>query len=83
MANKYEEITFKSNGVLTLGAEIELQLIDQDSLNLTPKANELLDAGKFIKNLKQEFYLSTVEICTDKQDNAHQIKNDPKHLLMI
>ncbi len=79
MTDKYEEITFKSNGVLTLGAEIELQLIDQNSLNLTPKAEDLLDAGKFIKNLKQEFYLSTVEICTEKQENAHQIKQDLKN----
>ena len=78
MADKHEEITFKSNGVLTLGAEVELQLIDQDNLNLTPRANDLLDAGKFIKNLKQEFYLSTVEVCTDKHDNAHQIKKDLK-----
>jgi len=53
-------------------------LIDKDSLNLTPRANDLLDAGKFIKNLKQEFYLSTVEICTDKRDDVHQIKDDLK-----
>lgn len=78
MTDKYEEITFKSNGVLTLGAEIEFQLIDQDSLNLTPKAEDLLNAGKFIKNLKPEFYLSTVEICTEKHDNVHQIKKDLK-----
>ncbi|MCE3254645.1 MAG: putative glutamate-cysteine ligase [Rickettsiaceae bacterium] len=76
--NKCEEIVFKTNGVLTLGAEIELQLIDRDNLNLIPKANELLEAGKSIKNLKQEFYLSTVEICTDKHDDVHQIRRDLK-----
>ncbi|MES2678221.1 MAG: YbdK family carboxylate-amine ligase [Pseudomonadota bacterium] len=78
MNNKCKEIIFKSNGILTLGAEVELQLIDHDTLNLSPKANELLDAGQFIKNLKQEFYLSTVEICTDKCDDVHQIKQDLK-----
>ena len=57
MFNFSNKIIFKSNGILTLGVEIELQLLDQDTLNLTPRANELLDAGKFIKNLKQEFYL--------------------------
>ncbi len=76
--NHCEEIVFKPNGVLTLGVEIELQLIDQDTLNLAPKANELLSAGASIKNLKQEFYLSTIEICTDKHNNVHQVKKDLK-----
>ena len=73
------EITFQSNGIRTLGVEVEIQLIDRESLNLTPRANEILMAGKdVIKNLKQEFYLNTVEINTDKCDDVHQVKNDLK-----
>lgn len=78
MTSYANEIIFKSNGILTLGVEVELQLIDQDNLNLTPRADELLASGKSIKNLKEEFYLSTVEVCTDKCENVHQIKQDLK-----
>ncbi len=70
------EITFQSNGILTLGVEIELQLIDPLTQNLTPRAEELLKAASHVKKLKPEFYLSTVEINTDKCDNVHAVEED-------
>lgn len=73
------EIDFNSSEPLTLGVEVEMQLIDKDNFNLTPRANELLEAGKDIKNLKQEFYLSTLEICTDICTNVHDVKFDLKN----
>ncbi len=76
LLNSLNEIAFKSEGVLTLGAEVEIQLIDKETLNLTPRANAILEAGKSITNLKQEFYLSTVEINTDKCSDVHQVKSD-------
>lgn len=72
-----EEITFQSHGELTLGVEIELQLIDPEHCNLTSQAELLLKDGKnSFKKLKPEFYLSTVEINTDKCDDVCQIDKD-------
>lgn len=78
MLKNIDEIIFKSNGSLTLGVEVELQLIDKDSLSLKPVANEFLESGKNIRNLKPEFYLSTVEVSTDICKDVHQVKNDLK-----
>ncbi len=75
--NPKKATNFCSNGFLTLGAEVELQLIDRDSLNLTPRAKELLEiALPLSKKIKEEFYLSTLEINTDKCNNAHEIEAD-------
>jgi carboxylate-amine ligase len=73
---KYNEVTFQSNGVLTLGVEIELQLIDKESLALTPKANLLLNSGSQIRKLKPELYMSMAEINTDKCNDVHQVEKD-------
>lgn len=71
------EIDFRSNGVLTLGVEVELQLIDRSSLDLTPRAAELLKACARSDKIKPEFYLSTVEvntgICHDVQAVARDL----------
>ncbi len=77
--NQLTKINFKSHGVLTLGVEVELQLIDKTTLNLTSRADELFEINKSIKNLKPEFYLSSAEICTEKCNNAQEIHLDLKH----
>ena len=75
--NPKKATNFCPNGFLTLGAEVELQLIERDSLNLTPRAKELLEiALPLSKKIKEEFYLSTLEINTDKCNNAHEIEAD-------
>jgi len=71
-----DELHFLSAGVLTLGVEIELQLINPATQNLAPRADELLNAGQHLKNLKPEFYLSTVEINTDKCADVHSVERD-------
>lgn len=73
---KPDEITFQSNGVLTLGVEIELQIIDVGTLNLAPRAEELLKTASYMKKLKPEFYLSTVEINTDKCQAVQDVEKD-------
>lgn len=70
------ELRFQSAGVLTLGVEIELQLIDPVTQNLQPRAEELLEAGRHMNKLKPEFYLSTAEINTDKCDDVHAVERD-------
>jgi carboxylate-amine ligase len=67
---------FRSAGFLTLGAEVELQLLDKDSLKLSPGAIDLLNKFPKSDNIKKEFFLSTVEANTNKQDNVHGIKKD-------
>jgi carboxylate-amine ligase len=73
---KADEIAFQSAGILTLGAEIELQIIDCQTLNICSKADTLLKAGAAIKKLKPELYQSTLEINTDKCDNVQAIEKD-------
>lgn len=73
-----DEIEFQSAGVLTLGVEIELQLIDPATCNLSPRAEELLVACSALKKVKPEFYLSTVEINTDKCNNVQEVEKDLK-----
>lgn len=75
--HNHKEIEFRPNGVLTLGVEIELQLINPETLELSPKAEELLKAAAHVnKKIKQEFYLSTVEINTDKCENVQDVEED-------
>lgn len=69
-------IDFKSNGILTLGVEIELQLIDPETYNLSPRAEEVLDATSHLERIKREFYLSTIEINTDKCNNVQEIEDN-------
>ncbi|WP_058534657.1 carboxylate-amine ligase [Legionella saoudiensis] len=71
-----EEIYFKSNGVLTLGVEIELQLINAEDYNLCSRAAEVLDATAHLEKIKPEFYLSTIEVNTDKCHSAQEVEDD-------
>ncbi|WP_051555087.1 carboxylate-amine ligase [Legionella fairfieldensis] len=71
-----EEIYFRSNGVLTLGVEIELQLIDASTYNLCSRAEEILQKTALLDKIKPEFYLSTIEINTDKCNTVHSVEDD-------
>jgi len=73
---KHPEINFKTGGFLTLGTEIELQLIDTSTYGLTPRSSEVLEKTSKLNNIKQEFYLSTLEIITGKCNDAHEIEKD-------
>ncbi len=79
---KKSEIEFKSNGVLTLGVEIELQVIDKETMNLASRAEELLKESAHIDKLKPEFYLSTVEINTGKCNDVHDVNKDLKDTML-
>ena len=70
------DLYFCSSGVLTLGVELELQLINEKNYNLSPNAEELLNATKHIDKIKQEFFLSTIEVITDKCTSVHHIADD-------
>jgi carboxylate-amine ligase len=73
---KSDETNFRSNGVLTLGAEVELQIIDPKSLNLSPRAEDIINHTLADKKIKPELYLSTVEINSGKCNNVFEIEKD-------
>jgi len=50
-----DAVTFRSGGQLTLGVEIELQLIDRETLNLVPRAEEVLAQSTALTNITKEF----------------------------
>lgn len=79
--HKADEIAFQSNGVLTLGVEIELQLIDPDTQNLAPRAKDLLAAARHVEQLKPEYYLSTVEINTGICQNVQEAEGDLRNVI--
>lgn len=76
-----KEIDFKSQGLLTLGVEIELQLIDKLNYNLAPLAEKLLATCSNLKKVKPEFYLSTIEVNTDKCSSVQEIERDLRQTL--
>lgn len=80
-ANPKDDIVFKSNGLLTLGVEVELQLINPQGFGLLPRAEELLAACAHIPAIKPEFYLSTIEANTAKCNDVHEIATDLKQSL--
>ena len=71
-----ERIDFQTNGDLTLGVEIELQLIEPATLNLAPRAPDILRRAADLPGLTEEFYLSTVEINSAKCADVHAVSDD-------
>ena len=60
---------------LSLGVELELQVLDGDSLMLTPRAaeiNELCDDNSIVP----EFFQSTIEIVSQICRNVHEVQGD-------
>ncbi len=74
-ASALEELVFNPSEDFTLGVEIELQIVDKDSLNLSSTAEEVLKLSNHEK-VKKEFYLSTVEINTGICKDAHHARTD-------
>jgi carboxylate-amine ligase len=68
-----ERVHFRKSRPLTLGVEIELQLIDPANLQLVARAIELLRACYKLAHLKPEFYQSTIELCTGVCRDVHGV----------
>lgn len=74
-------LLFKHNAKsLTLGVEMEIQLLDQHTLLLTPRAEEIL-ALINSKKLVKEMFRSTLELITDVCNDAHEVGEDLNELL--
>jgi carboxylate-amine ligase len=71
-----ESLSFKENkNPLTIGVELEVQVLDQSSLLLTPRAFEILELVKN-KKLKPEFFQSTLEVITGVCERVQQVQTD-------
>lgn len=75
----WKPLEFKSSGFLTLGTEIELQIIDPATGGMIPRAAEIMDLNKDMTNLHKELYTSMLEIVTVKCENVHEIERDLKN----
>ena len=69
-------LEFKSSALeLSLGVELELQVLDAESLLLTPKAADIIEQCDD-KRIVAEFFQSTVEIVSNIGKNVQDIQND-------
>lgn len=74
--NPSNTLHFQTNGVLTLGVEIELQLVDPTHYTLLSRAEEILHAVRDCPKIKPEFYLSTIEINTGICQSVQDVATD-------
>ena len=77
-----ERLYFKENQDITLGVELELQVLDQDSLLLTPRAIEIIERIPS-KKLKPEFFQSSLEVITGICKDAREIHADLRESLDV
>jgi carboxylate-amine ligase len=69
-------VAFKNNEQgLTLGAELEFQVLDRASGQLTPRASEIMDQMKS-KKLIHEFFQSTLEVITGVCHGVNEVDKD-------
>jgi glutamate---cysteine ligase / carboxylate-amine ligase len=75
--DKKKTIKFSKSDALTLGTEIEMQVIDPVTLDLTPKAPDLLASLNLVTHkIKSEIFQSMIEIETDVCNDANQVESD-------
>lgn len=65
---------------LSMGIELELQVLDQKNLLLTPRASEIIELIQG-DAFKQEFFQSTIEIITGVCSDVHAAESDLKKSL--
>lgn len=70
------KLLFKENEqALTLGAELEFQVLDKETLQLTPRAQEIIESVNDNK-IVREFFQSTVEVVTGVCPNVGDVSQD-------
>ncbi|HXV86873.1 MAG TPA: glutamate--cysteine ligase [Gemmatimonadales bacterium] len=76
-------LDFRSSTSMTLGAEIELQLIDPETKDLTPAAPSVLERLRPVTTkVKPELFRSMLEISTDVCHDVRQVRADLLESLM-
>lgn len=77
------EIEFQDSQAFSLGVEIELQILDKETLNMVPKAPAILDMvpNGLKDRIKQEFIRSMIEVNTEVCTNLAQVKENMTELI--
>jgi len=70
----------RSEQELSIGVELELQVLDASTLLLTPRANDIIEYRKD-KRLEHEFFQSTLEVTTSIAKDVIDIEKDLKSSL--
>ena len=71
-----ERIYFNNSEKPTIGVEVELLIIDKDTLKLHPGAPVILNIFKDSENVKQELLNSIVEINTNVCNDVQEVRKD-------
>ena len=73
-------IKFNSNPNSVIGVEIELQLIDNDTLDLNNIVSIIITDinKKFSSRIKNKLFLSMIEINSNIWNNIYEVDNDIK-----
>lgn len=76
-------IEFNISKPFSLGVEIELQILDRETLNLVPRAPEILDMvpHSLKERIKPEFIRSMLEVNTDVCANMDEVKQSLAQLI--
>lgn len=78
-----ETIEFKNNvKSLTIGVELEFQVLDKASLNLTPRASDILSRTS-LKELTKELFQSTLELVTPVCNNINEVARYVESVLPV
>lgn len=72
----YLSLRFEHSQSLTIGVELELQLLDRDSLDLSSSSLQVLELLKGVSSFRAEIYQSMIEVTTDICQDAHQVGRD-------
>jgi carboxylate-amine ligase len=74
---KKKKIKFGESAELSLGGEIELQIIDEKTFDLKPICSKILEEIKDHKGrIKSEIFQSMIEIESGVSSNAHEVEKD-------
>lgn len=70
------ELKFKGSEKATIGVELEFQLIDSQSRDLSPRSQEVLDIArqKGYDHIKAEVHQSMIEVDTEISDNVQDCR---------
>lgn len=68
--------------ILTLGVELEFQVIDRQSLQLTPRASEIIDQINR-PSIKPEFFQSSLEVITGICTTVHVAEKEFRQALAL
>jgi glutamate---cysteine ligase / carboxylate-amine ligase len=71
-----ERIYFNNSEKPTIGVEVELLILDKDTMELHPGAPLILDVFKDSANVKQELLNSIVEINTNICNDVQEVRKD-------